>query len=107
MPGSPRLPCTGGATIRATRGSAGIGLITFRDDLRARLRQARPAGVPVLTEATAMIASYLTIERELGRIAADADVDTLALMLIATGHLLLTGRAGTPPKAGQQYRATI
>jgi len=54
-----------------------------------------------------MIASYLTIERELGRIAADADVDTLALMLIATGHLLLTGRAGTPPEAGQQYRAAI
>ena len=77
-----------------------VGLITFRDDLRARLRQARPAGVPVLTEATAMIASYLTTERELGRIAADADVDTLALMLIGTGHLLFAGRAGTPPGAG-------
>ena len=76
-----------------------VGLITFRDDLRARLRQARPAGVPVLAEATAMIASYLTIERELGRIAADADVNTLALMLIGTGHLLFAGREGTPPDA--------
>src|SRR5580693_8246617 len=35
-----------------------VALITFRDDLRARLRQERPAGVPLLTEATAMIASY-------------------------------------------------
>src|SRR4051794_7279784 len=59
-----------------------LGLITSRDDLRARLRQARPAGVPVLTEATAMLASYLTTERELGRITAGADVDTLALTLI-------------------------
>jgi AcrR family transcriptional regulator len=77
-----------------------VGLITFRDDLRARLRQARPAGVPVLTEATAMIASYLAIERERGRIAADADVGTLALMLIGTGHLLFAGREGAPPGAG-------
>ncbi|MFI2350214.1 TetR/AcrR family transcriptional regulator [Streptomyces sp. NPDC019443] len=77
-----------------------VGLITSRDKLRAGLRQDRPAGVPVLTEATAMIASYLTAERELGRIAADADVDTLALMLIGTGHLLFAGREGTPPEAG-------
>jgi AcrR family transcriptional regulator len=77
-----------------------VGLITSRDGLRARLRQARPVGVPVLTEATAMIASYLTAERELGRIAADADVDTLALTLIGTGHLLFAGREGTPPEAG-------
>ena len=77
-----------------------VGLITFRDDLRVRLRQATPTGVPVLTEATAMIASYLTIEREMGRIAADADVDTLALTLIGAGHLLFAGREGTPPATG-------
>ncbi|MFE2428991.1 TetR family transcriptional regulator [Streptomyces sp. NPDC059373] len=76
-----------------------VGLITFRDDLRSRLRQTRPAGgVPVLAEATAMIASYLATERELGRIAADADVDTLSLTLIGTGHLLFAGREGTPPE---------
>jgi AcrR family transcriptional regulator len=78
-----------------------VALITFRDDLRARLRQARPArGVPVLAEGTAMIASYLTAERELGRIAAGADVDTLAPMLIGTGHLLFAGREGAPPETG-------
>jgi AcrR family transcriptional regulator len=77
-----------------------VALITFRDDLRARLRQASPAGVPVLTEATAMIASYLTAERELGRITPDADVDTLAPMLIGTGHLLFAGREVAPPDAG-------
>ncbi len=73
-----------------------VGLVTFRDDLRARLRRTRPAGVPVLTEAAAMIAAYLTAECELGRIAVDADVDTLALSLIGAGHLLFAGQDGTP-----------
>ncbi|MGI8334245.1 TetR/AcrR family transcriptional regulator [Actinomadura scrupuli] len=78
-----------------------VGLVIFRDELRARLRQAGPAhGVPVLTEAGTMIASYLTDECELGRIAADADVDSLALSLIGAGHLLFAGRAGVPPEAG-------
>jgi AcrR family transcriptional regulator len=77
-----------------------VALITFRDDLRARLRQERPAGVPLLTEATAMIASYLTAERELGRIAADADVGTLAPTLIGAGHLLFADRQGGPPEPG-------
>ena len=75
-----------------------VGLLIFRDDLRARLRQTRPAGVPVATEATAMIASYLSAERDLGRLAADADVDTLAATLIGAGHLLFAGREDGPPE---------
>jgi AcrR family transcriptional regulator len=75
-----------------------LGLIAGRDNLRARLRQSTPAGVPVLTEATEMIASYLRAERGLGRIAADADPDTLALTLIGTGHLLFAGRDGMSPE---------
>ncbi|MET7332096.1 TetR/AcrR family transcriptional regulator [Nonomuraea sp. NPDC005650] len=74
-----------------------VPLITFRDELRARLRQSWPAGVPVLTEACVMIAVYLAEERDLGRIAADADVDTLAPTLIGAGHLLFADRTGTPP----------
>jgi AcrR family transcriptional regulator len=77
-----------------------VALVTFRDNLRARLRQTWPAGVPVLTEAVVMIASYLTAERDLGRIAADADIGTLAPTLIGAGHLLFAGREGTPPEAG-------
>jgi AcrR family transcriptional regulator len=77
-----------------------VPLITFRDGLRARLRQAWPAGVPVLTEAATMVASYLAAERDLGRIAADADLDTLAPTLIGAGHLLFADRKGTPPEAG-------
>ncbi|MFQ6328486.1 TetR/AcrR family transcriptional regulator [Nocardia sp. CWNU-33] len=81
-----------------------ISLVTFRDELRTRLRRVRPPGVPVVTEAAAMIASYLTAERDLGRIAADADVDTLALMVIGTGHLLFAGREGTPPETAAVHK---
>jgi AcrR family transcriptional regulator len=81
-----------------------VALITFRDDLRARLREVRPAGVPLLTEATAMIASYLAAERELGRIAADADVGSLAPTLIGAGHLLFADREGGPPETGAVRR---
>jgi AcrR family transcriptional regulator len=77
-----------------------VALVTFRDELRARLRKAWPAGVPILTEAVVMIASYLTAERDLGRIAADADVETLAPTLIGAGHMLFADRKGTPPDAG-------
>ena len=77
-----------------------VGLVISRDDLRGRLRQAGPAGIPLLTEATAMIASYLTIERELGRIAADADVDTLAPTLIGAAHLLFAAGKARRPRAG-------
>ena len=76
-----------------------VPLVIFRDQLRARLRQTWPAGVPVLTEAVTRIAAYLDAERELGRIAADADVDTLAATLIGAGHLLFADRNTSPPAA--------
>jgi AcrR family transcriptional regulator len=76
-----------------------VGLITFRDDLRTRLRQVRPTGVPLLAEASLMIADYLAAERELGRITVDADVHTLAPTLIGAGHLLFADRSSPPPDA--------
>jgi AcrR family transcriptional regulator len=76
-----------------------VGLVISRDDLRARLRQATPTGVPVLTEAAAMIAAYLSAEREQGRISADADLDALAPLLIGAAHLLFADRKGIPPEA--------
>lgn len=74
-----------------------VSLLIFRDDLRARLRQTTPSGVPLATEAAAMIASYLAAERDLGRIAADADVGTLGPMLIGAAHLQFAGdQTGQP-----------
>jgi AcrR family transcriptional regulator len=77
-----------------------VALITSRDTLRTRLRASgRTTGVPLLTEATATIAAYLRAERDLGRIAADADVDTLAPTLIGAGHLLFADRESGAPEA--------
>jgi AcrR family transcriptional regulator len=81
-----------------------VALITFRDELRARLRQTWPAGVPILTQAVGTIASYLAAERDLGRIAADADIDTLAATLIGAGHLLFADRKGAPPEASAVHK---
>jgi AcrR family transcriptional regulator len=74
-------------------------LLIFRDDLRTRLREITSVRIPVVMEAVAMLVSYLTAERELGRVAADADVETLAPMLIGSAHLLFADRKGTPPDA--------
>lgn len=74
-----------------------VGLITARDGLRARLRETIPAGVPVLTEGATMVAAYLAEERDRGRVAAGADTDTLAFVLIGTTHLLYADKAAAPP----------
>ena len=84
-----------------------VGLITARDGLRARLRQSIPAGVPVLTQAVAIIASYLAAERELGRLAADADIDTLAPTLIGAAHLLFADRESPSSGPGAVRKVVI
>lgn len=76
-----------------------ISLITFRFDLRARLRRAWPTGVPLASDAVGMVAAYLAAERDLGRIRPDADIDTLAPTLIGAVHLLFADRGGNPPAA--------
>ncbi|MEV6343669.1 TetR/AcrR family transcriptional regulator [Actinoplanes sp. NPDC051851] len=82
-----------------------VALITFRDELRARLRHDWPAGIPVLTEAAQIIAAYLAAERDLGRISPAAEVDSLAAMLIGTAHLLFADRTGPPPDTARVHRA--
>ncbi|SFN25397.1 MULTISPECIES: TetR/AcrR family transcriptional regulator [Actinomadura] len=72
-------------------------LITFRDELRARLRTTWPAGLPVITEAVEMVAAYLAAERDLGRIAPDAEVEVLAPTLLGAGHLQYADRAAPAP----------
>ena len=81
-----------------------VALITFRDDLRARLRETTPTGVPLLSEAAAMLTAYLAAEQALGRLAADADVATLAPTLLGAGHLLFAGGDPSPPGPGTVRR---
>jgi AcrR family transcriptional regulator len=81
------------ATLALTR------VIIGRDELRARLRAATGSRLPVLTEATAMTREYLAAEQALGRVAAGADIATLAAMLTGAVHLLLTDTDGPPEPA--------
>ena len=76
-----------------------IRLVIARDDLRARLRAATGSRIPLLSESTAMIADYLTAERDLGRIPASTDISTLAPTLIGAAHLLFTDTDGAPKPA--------
>lgn len=78
-----------------------VALIIARDGLRARLRAGSPTGMPLLSEAAEMLAGYLTVERDLGRLAADADVRTLAMTLIGTAHLVFAGREDGPPPTAE------
>lgn len=78
-----------------------VALIIARDGLRARLRAGSPTGMPLLTEAAEMLAGYLAVERDLGRLAADADVRTLAMTLIGTAHLVFAGRDDDPPPTAE------
>lgn len=84
-----------------------VGLVISRDGLRARLRQAGSAGVPVLAEATAMIATYLAAERERGRVASDADIETLAPTLVGAAHLLFADRDGAPVRPEAVHKVVV
>ena len=93
--------------LTALYGSAAVAmvpLVSSRDSLRARLREAWAAGVPVLTEAMEMLASYLAAEREMGRLEPNAEVEMLAPMLIGTVHLLWATQDGAAPSADEVRR---
>jgi AcrR family transcriptional regulator len=82
-----------------------IPLITFRDELRARLREAMPGGgIAVLSQATAAISAYLADERTQGRIREGADVESLTLSLVGGGHLLFADQNPGPPTAAAVTR---
>ncbi|MFF5054102.1 TetR/AcrR family transcriptional regulator [Micromonospora sp. NPDC000663] len=77
--------------------SAIIVLTIARDELRNRLRAAGTARFPLVGESVAAVAGYLAAEHDLGRIAADADVQVLAPTLIGAVQLLFTEHHGDPP----------
>jgi AcrR family transcriptional regulator len=76
-----------------------IRLVIARDELRDRLRAATGSRIPLVSESTAMVAGYLEAERDLGRVAADADIGALAPTLTGAAHLLFTDADGTPEPA--------
>ncbi len=81
-----------------------VGLIIARDNLRTRLREAGTARIPLLGEGTAMIRAYLAAERNLGRLAHDTDVRTLAPTLTGAVHLLCTDQETAPPDGTEVHK---
>ncbi|MFD5555130.1 TetR/AcrR family transcriptional regulator [Streptomyces sp. NPDC127068] len=81
-----------------------VGLVISRDDLRARLRRTTPTGVPLLAEATDMVARYLHAERRAGRLTGDAEVDLLAPTLVGAAHLLFADPDRSTPDAAAVAR---
>jgi AcrR family transcriptional regulator len=87
-----------------------VGLVISRDGLRSRLRDAGVARLPLLEEGAAMIARYLCGERALGRVAEDADVETIAPTVIGAAHLLFAqSDGGRPPRreVGKVVRTVV
>jgi AcrR family transcriptional regulator len=87
-----------------------VGLVISRDGLRTRLREAGAARLPLLEEGAAMIRQYLSTERELGRVAEDSDVDTVAPVVIGGAHLLYAQpEGGQPPRSevGKVVRTVV
>lgn len=78
-----------------------VGLIIARENLRTRLREAGTARIPLLGEGTAMIRAYLAAERDLGRLARDADARTIAPTLTGAVHLLCTEQEAAPPEPAE------
>ncbi|MEV4537880.1 hypothetical protein AB0J82_29285 [Asanoa sp. NPDC049518] len=54
-----------------------------------------------------MIARYLAAERDLGRLARDADLDILGLTLIGSGHLVFAGGEAAEPEAVHRRVASV
>jgi AcrR family transcriptional regulator len=74
-----------------------ISLVLSRPALMLRLQKSGAAGAANLQTIEGTFAAYLDAEKQLGRIAADADTETLALTLVGTvHHLFVTGRASGP-----------
>lgn len=69
---------------------AAVGLTITRDGMRAKLREAGVAGIPVLSESVTMITDYLARERDHGRLPATAEPDLIALTMIGTAQLIFT-----------------
>jgi AcrR family transcriptional regulator len=68
-------------------------LVTSRPTLAQRLHEAGAIGAPGFREIEGGFAAYLRAERERGRVAAEVDVEALAVAVFgAAHHALLTGR---------------
>lgn len=86
-----------------------VALVITRDGLRARLRDAGAARLPLVAETTAMVSAYLIAEQEAGRVGGTVDIEVLSPTLIGSVHMLYTNRENGPPdiEAVRQVVSTV
>jgi AcrR family transcriptional regulator len=90
-----------GAALTEVFGSIVVSILSLtiaRDEVRARLRSDGSHGLPLVRETVRMVADYLRAERELGRVVADADIDSLAPNLVGAAHLHFVDYDPAPPR---------
>lgn len=83
-----------------------VGLVICRGGLRARLAAAGETRLPLVAETTVLVAGYLRAEQQAQRVAADADADAVAPLLVGAAHLLLAGR-DVPADRGSALRGVV
>ncbi|MEV7723519.1 TetR/AcrR family transcriptional regulator [Streptomyces sp. NPDC087917] len=86
----------GVATAVLTLDPGLVGLAVTRSAAAQRVRSAWESGAPGFAVVQRAVSDYLRAERDLGRVAADLDAETVALAFVGTlHHLLMTGSAPT------------
>jgi AcrR family transcriptional regulator len=81
-----------------------LGLTITRDEMRRRLRRDGSSGLPMVREIAHMVAGYLRAEAEIGRVSADADIETLAPTLVGAAHLRFADREADLPSDEELHR---
>ncbi|NUP46842.1 MAG: TetR/AcrR family transcriptional regulator [Catenulispora sp.] len=92
-------------SLLGPQGPAMTAAAMSRPGISGQVRAAMEQGAPSFGAIEASITGYLDQEKDLGRIGADTDTETLALAIVGTlHHLLMTGWAGTPDPAARVRR---
>jgi AcrR family transcriptional regulator len=81
-------------SIPGSGGLAMMALVLSHPSVAARLRQSAGAGAQGLQTIAEAFAAYLEAEKEIGRVASQADVEALALGLVGAIHHLWLTAAG-------------
>jgi AcrR family transcriptional regulator len=82
-------------------------LVLSRPSLMDRIQQAADEGPTALDDVQKTFAAYLDAEKKLGRIAADADTDTIALALTGTVHHMFVTKQTGGPDSGERIRRVV
>lgn len=95
-------------SLLESRAFAIAGLLMFRPTLMTRLHEVGGRHpFHVLEDIEHAFATYLAAEKERGRVAADADLEAIALAIVGTVHHLFVTRLSSGPAQREHVRRTV